>query len=154
MQELEAFEATHGVSLPGEYKAYLLEIGAGGVYFMEDNVPPIQELGKEEIDRLKKPFPITSDKIHEVQNFYRVKAWVYSDSNSWIENGVLPEGTDMAAMFGLPEETGLNDGCISLGYSSGRNELVLVANGEFAGEVWSDRLGYGAAMRGCFGAGS
>ncbi|AEV98608.1 hypothetical protein A4D02_21335 [Niastella koreensis] len=60
----------------------------------------------------------------------------------------------MEALFGLPEEAERNDGCISLGYSSSRNELVLVASGEFAGEVWSDRLGYGAAMRGCFGAAS
>ncbi|QHS59227.1 SMI1/KNR4 family protein [Chitinophaga agri] len=154
VQELDEFEATYSVSLPDEYKAYLLEIGTGGVYFMEGDVPGIQELGEEEISRLKKPFPITSDKIHEVQNYYGVKAWVYSDSNSWIENGVLPEGTDMQALFGLPEESRLNDGCISLGYSSGRNELVLIANGEFANEVWSDRLGYGAAMRGCFGAAS
>lgn len=154
VQELETFEATHEVLLPGEYKAYLLEIGTGGIYFMEGDVPAIQQLGIDEINRLKKPFPITSDKIHEVQNFYGVKAWVYSDSNSWIENGILPEDTDMKAMFGLPKEAELNDGCISLGCSGARNELVLVANGEFAGEVWSDRLEYGAAMRGCFGAAS
>lgn len=154
VQELEAFEATYKISLPGDFKAYLLEIGTGGAYFMEGDIPGIQELGTEEIDRLKKPFPITSDKIHDVQNFYGVKAWVYSDSNDWIKNGILPEGTDMAALFGLPENARLDDGCISLGYSVGRNQLVLIANGEFAGEVWSDRLGYGGAARGCFGSAS
>jgi hypothetical protein len=38
-----------------------------------------------------------------------------------------------------------------LGNSVGQNELYMIMNGEFEGEVWSDRLHYGAEVRGCFG---
>ncbi|SEW34616.1 hypothetical protein SAMN05428988_4173 [Chitinophaga sp. YR573] len=153
VQELEAFEKKHGLQLPDEYKVYLMEIGSGGVaYFWQDDIGGIDVIDdKKKIKQIKKPFPITTDKIHEVDNFYGVKAWVYPDDEEWIEEGILPEGTDMEALFGLPDKAEITDGCMFLANSGARNALFLIMNGEFKGEIWSDRLQYGAEVRGCFG---
>lgn len=57
----------------------------------------------------------------------------------------------MKALFGLPPKAEITDGCMMLANSDGQNELFLIMNGEFEGEIWSDRLQYGAEVRGCFG---
>lgn len=152
VQELEAWEAKHGLKLPDEYKVYLMEIGSGGdYYFWLEGIAYVGEYADKLIKPMKKPFPITADKIHDVDNFYGVKAWVFPDDEEWIEEGVFPKGTDMEALFGLPPKVEITDGCMFLGNSAGQNELLLIMNGEFEGEIWSDRLQYGAEVRGCFG---
>jgi hypothetical protein len=149
---LEAWEAKHGLKLPDEYKVYLMEIGSEGqFYFYMGGILNPLDIVDEIIEPMKKPFPVTADKIHDVDNFYGVKAWVYPDDNDWIAEGVFPKGTNMKALFGLPPKTDITDGCMMLGNSAGQNELFLIMNGEFAGEIWSDRLQYGAEVRGCFG---
>lgn len=151
-QELEAWEEKHGLKLPDEYKVYLMEIGSEGqFYFYMGGVLNPLDIVDEIIEPMKRPFPITSDKIHDVDNFYKVKAWVYPDDKEWIAEGVFPKGTDMKALFGLPPKAEITDGCMMLGNSAGQNELFLIMNGEFEGEIWSDRLQYGAEVRGCFG---
>jgi tetratricopeptide (TPR) repeat protein len=152
VEKLEAFETKHGLKLPDEFKVYLMEVGSGGDYhFYMGGIVQIDEIVDEFIAQMKKTFPITVDKIHEVDNFYGVKAWVYSDDEDWIAEGVFPKGTDMKALFGLPAKAKITDGCMFLGNSVGQNELFMIMNGEFEGEVWSDRLQYGAEVRGCFG---
>jgi hypothetical protein len=152
VEKLEAFETKHGLKLPDEFKVYLMEIGSGGdYYFYMGGIVHIDQIVDEFIAQMKKTFPITADKIHEVDNFYGVKAWVYSDDEDWITEGVFPKGTDMKALFGLPDKTKITDGCMFLGNSVGQNELYMIMNGEFEGEIWSDRLQYGAEVRGCFG---
>ncbi|PSL34962.1 SMI1/KNR4 family protein [Chitinophaga ginsengisoli] len=149
LDELDAFEVTNGFVLPGEYKVYLMEIGSGGdVYFQMDEVPGIDAYDDEVIDQIKRPFPITSAKIHDVGD--GVMAWVYPDDEEWEDTF---DG-NMEALFGLPDNAEITDGCLPIGYSWGQNELFLIANGEFEGEVWSDTLQYGAEARGCFGAAS
>lgn len=151
-QELEAWEEKHGLKLPDEYKVYLMEIGSEGqFYFYMGGVLNPLDIVDEIIEPMKKPFPITSEKIHDVDNFYGVKAWVYPDDKDWIAEGVFPKGTDMKALFGLPPKAEITDGCMMLANSSGQNEIFLIMNGEFEGEIWSDRLQYGAEVRGCFG---
>lgn len=152
VEELEAWELKHELKLPGELKVYFMEIGGGGdLYFYMGGILRPQDLAEELIPAMKKPFPITGDKIHDVDNFYRVKAWVFPDAEDWITEGVFPEGTNMRALFGLPVNSEITDGCMILGNSAAQNELYLIMNGEFEGEVWSDRLQYGAEVRGCFG---
>jgi tetratricopeptide (TPR) repeat protein len=153
VEELDAFEKTHKLQLPDEYKVYLMEIGSGGIaYFWQDDIGGLDVIdNKEKIKQMKKPFPVTADKIHDIGNFYGVKAWIYPDDEEWIEEGVLPEGTDMEALFGLPDKAEITDGCIFLANSGARNALFMIMNGEFKGEIWSDRLQYGADVRGCFG---
>jgi hypothetical protein len=151
-QELEAWEEKHGLKLPDEFKVYHMEIGSGGgYYFYMGGILNPDDIMDELIQPMKKPFPITADKIHDVDNFYGVKAWVFPDDKEWIAEGVFPKGTDMKALFGLPPKAELTDGCMMLANSAGQNELFLIMNGEFEGEVWSDRLQYGAEVRGCFG---
>jgi hypothetical protein len=154
LQELEAFEEKNDLQLPAEYKVYLMEIGSDGEadYFNEDVIPGIDCLHTAAIDNLKKPFPITADKIHDVDNFYGVKAWVYPDSEKWKSTGLFQE--DMEVLFGLPEHTRITHGCMFLANSSAQNELYLIGNGEFENEVWVDALQYGAEARGFFGAAS
>ncbi len=152
VQDLEAFETKHGLKLPDEYKVYLMEIGSNGnYYFWLNGIGYVGDYTDELIEQMKKPFPITADKIHEVDNFFRVKAWVYPDDKDWIVQGVFPKGTDMKALFGLPDGANITDGCMFLGNSAGQKELYLIMNGEFEGEVWSDRLPHGAGVRGSFG---
>ncbi|SFE42501.1 hypothetical protein SAMN05518672_10681 [Chitinophaga sp. CF118] len=152
VQELEAFETKHGLQLPDEYKVYLMEIGSGGVaYFWQDGIGGIDEINNKKIKQMKNAFPVTADKIHDVDNFYGVKAWIYPDDEEWIEEGILPEGTDMETLFGLPDKADITDGCMFLANSGAQNALFMIMNGEFKGEIWSDRLQYGADVRGCFG---
>ena len=148
-EELSAFETINGITLPDEYKVYLMEVGSGGpAYFQMDDVPGVDYLTDEDIDTLKKPFPITSDKSHDIGT--DVNSRVYPDEEEWAD--IL--GGNMEERFGLPDGAGITDGCILLGYSGSANELYLVANGEFEGEVWVDTLQYGAEAGGCFGAAS
>ncbi|SEW34705.1 hypothetical protein SAMN05428988_4193 [Chitinophaga sp. YR573] len=154
LQELEVFEETNDLQLPTEYKIYLMEIGSGGGggYFNVDEISGIDYLRTEAIDNLKKPFPITATKIHDVGNSLGVKAWVYPDSEKWKSTGLFQE--DMETLFGLPDKADITDGCMLLAYSRGQNELYLIGNGEFENEVWVDALQYGAEARGSFGAAS
>lgn len=122
LNELEAFEQKTGLTLPDEYKVYLMEVGSGGgnLYFQYDDIIGLDNLYGDRITTLKKPFPITTDQITNL--------------------GQVPAG----AYF--------NDGCMLLGYSANQNELYLVMNGKFADEVWADTLHYSEEAGGYFGA--
>lgn len=148
---LEAFEKKSRIRLPDVYKVYLMEVGSGGggVYFSTDDVPAPDDLPKDEYKAIKRPFPITADKLHNIGHHLGLKAWVYPDDEEWAHTKLF-KGRDMETLFGLPEDVEITDGCILLGYSLGQNELFLIANGEFEGEVWSDTLQYGAEALGCF----
>ena len=152
VQELETFEKAWDLQLPREYKVYLMEIGSGGGagYFQMGEIGGVDCLKAEELEKLKKSFPITPDKIHDVGNYYGVKAWVYPDSERWKAAGIFQD--DMQMLFGLPVNTDITDGCLLFACSKGQNDLYVIGNGVFEDEVWSDRLQYGVEVRGCFGA--
>lgn len=148
LEELEAFEARTGIRLPGEYKVYLMEIGTDNRrYFMMSDVPGIDTIKEEQIEAIKKPFPITAGKLHDVGHPLAEKGWVYP----YLTELAGRFNGDMETLFGLPEGTAFTDGCLFLGYSQGQNELHLIMNGEFEGEVWSDTLQYSTEANGCFG---
>lgn len=149
-EELEAFETTHGIHLPGEYKVYLMEIGSDNRhYFMMGEVPGIHKIDEEQLENIKKPFAITASKIHHVGHALSQKGWIFPDSEEWMEEGVIKG--DLKALFGLPEGAKMTDGCFYFADSAGQNPLYLIMNGEFEGEVWADTLQYGVDARGCFG---
>jgi hypothetical protein len=152
VETLEAFEEKNGIRLPDELKVYLMEIGEDGDdYFCYGgvNLPD-----KKKITSVKKPFPITPDKIHNIKHFWGIKAWVFPDDRDWITEGIFKKKDDLKALFGLPAKAKITDGCLYLGPSHGQNELYLIMNGAFEGEVWVDTLQYGAEARGCLGAAS
>jgi hypothetical protein len=151
-EEVAAFENKNKLRLPDELKVYLMEIGEGGEsYFFYGgvNVSWLAE-NKKKLEKAQKPFPITEDKIHDINHWWGVKAWVYPDDTDWIDEGILKETDDMEAMFGLPENATMSDGCFPLGDSTSQDPLALIMNGVFEGEVWVDTLQYGADAGGCF----
>lgn len=153
VKELEQYEEKNGLRLPDELKAYLLEIGEGGKeYFCYSgvNLPD-----KKQLSNVKKLFPITPDKIHNIKHYWRIKAWIDPyDGEGWKEEGVFKKKDDLNAMFGLPEKAKRTDGCMYLGPSNEQDELYLIMNGAFEGEVWVDTVAYGPEADGCFGAAS
>jgi hypothetical protein len=150
IEEVEAFEQTNDIHLPDELKVYLMEIGTGGGGYTCYGGD--LEIDETRLGEMRKPFPITPDKIHPVNHHWNIKAWVYSDSTDWKKIGVFKEEDDMKALFGLAPGTAITDGCMEFGNSSSQDELYLIMNGPFEGEVWVDTLEYGARAGGNFGA--
>ena len=152
VEEIEQFEKDTKLRLPDELKVYLLEIGEGGdSYFCYGgiNVSWLTSNDKE-LKQVRKAFPITEDKIHDINHWWGVKAWVYPDDTDWVDEGIIDEDADMEVMFGLPAKANMTDGCFPLGDSSSQDPLLLIMNGVFEGEVWVDTLQYGAEAGGCF----
>lgn len=148
VKEVETFEKEHAIRLPDQFKVYLMEIGEGGdPYYCWSGVTIPTE---EEIDAIRKPFPITADKMHPINHSWAINAWVEPDDKDWKKLKILPKTADMQAMFGFPEGVTANDGCWYFGDSYGQDPLYLIMNGEFEGEVWVDTLQYGAEACGCF----
>lgn len=153
VKELEQFETKNKIRLPEELKVYLMEIGEDGEgYFCYGGVNlPL----KAKINKVKKPFPITPDKIHPIKHYWKINAWIDpSDKDEWVEEKVFKKKDDLEALFGLPEKADTKDGCLYLGPSFGQDELYLIMNGAFEGEVWVDTLSSGPEVGGCFGAAS
>lgn len=152
VEKIAKFEKETKLRLPDELKVYLMEIGEGGDRFFTYDGIYINWLAedKKEQKRVKKPFPVTADKIHDIDHWWGVKAWVYPDDEEWIEIGKFTEDDDMEELFELPAAATLLDGTIKIGDSSSQDPLYLIMNGEFEGEVWVDTLQYGADAGGCF----
>jgi hypothetical protein len=152
-KKINEFEKKNEIRLPDELKVYLMEIGEGGGGYFNWGAGISPKQGKKNTEKMKRNFPITSEKIHDIGHYLKVKAWVYPDEiDSLKEVGIIKENADAEKMFGLPKKVTHTDGCMFIGDSMGQNELWLVLNGEFEGEVWSDTLQYGLEARGCFGA--
>jgi tetratricopeptide (TPR) repeat protein len=152
VEQLEQFEKEKGLHLPDELKVYLMEIGEGGRrYFSWDGITLPNE---KQVERAKKPFPVTPDKIHDIKHDWGIKAWVYSDDKDWIKQGTFKDAAEMEVRFGLAETAVISDGCIALASSRDQDGLYLIMNGAFENEVWVNTLQYGADAGGCFGAAS
>ncbi|SEW34588.1 hypothetical protein SAMN05428988_4167 [Chitinophaga sp. YR573] len=154
VEKLAQYEIENGLRLPDELKVYMMEIGEGGKLYFSSNGVSLPE--EKYIERSKKPFPITPDKIHNIKHAYGwdVKVWVYSDDEDWIKMGIYKDVAEMEALYGLPEGAVISDGCMFLASSRDQDGLYLVMNGVFEGEVWVNTLQYGADAAGCFGAAS
>jgi hypothetical protein len=154
LEKLAQYEIENGLRLPDELKVYMMEIGEGGKIYFSWNGVSLPE-GKY-IERSKKPFPITPDKIHNIKHAYGwdVKVWVSSDDENWIKMGIYKDAVEMEALYGLSEGAIISDGCMFLASSRDQDGLYIVMNGVFEGEVWVNTLQYGADAAGCFGAAS
>lgn len=153
IKKLEQFEEKNGLQLSNELKVYLMEIGSGGKGYF--SFASIDLPDKKKLEKAKKPFPITPDKIHGIKHAWGIKAWINPrDKNDWVAEGVFKKKDDLELLFGLPEKAKYTDGCLYLGPSFSQEELYLVMNGEFEAEVWADSLSASAEEGGCFGAAS
>jgi hypothetical protein len=148
VEDIAAYEKEHAIRLPDQLKVYLMEIGEGGKHYYCYGGVTIP--AKKELAAIRKPFPITADKMHPINHDWGINAWVEPDNNDWIKLKILPKSADMQAMFGFPDGVTANDGCWYFGDSYGQDGLFLIMNGEFEGEVWVDTLQYGAEAGGCF----
>ncbi|MDJ1498338.1 hypothetical protein QNI19_35720 [Cytophagaceae bacterium DM2B3-1] len=165
-KQIATYQTKHEIQLPDELKVYLMEIGeGGGSYFCWGN-PIVMEKKKNAIQILKTPFPITADKIHDINHYWKIKAWVMldyyfegeEDEGDGVEElikylkrkKILHRGNTLQELFAIDGSHEL--GCLFLGYSDSQDGLYLVMNGEFEGEVWVDTLQYSIEEGGCFGA--
>ncbi|KOY86717.1 hypothetical protein AD998_11680 [bacterium 336/3] len=153
-EKIDQYEKRHEIQLPEELKVYLMEIGEMGHGYFSWGEGIIMPSENKEIEKLKKNFPITSAKIHNIGSYLDQKGWIYPDDDSGFvylqEQGLISESANAQEMFGLPENADIFDGCMLLGYSMGQNSLYLIMNGEFEGEIWSDALQYGVESGCCF----
>jgi tetratricopeptide (TPR) repeat protein len=151
IEQIQEFEEKNTIRLPDELKVYMMEIGAGGGgYTCYGGEIKIEET---QLEVMRKPFSITPDKIHSINHHWDIKAWIYPDRTGWKKSGIVKK-EDMQVLFGLAPGTSIEDGCMNFGNSSGQDELFLIMNGAFEGEVWVDTLQYGAEAGGCFAAAS
>ncbi|SFE42346.1 hypothetical protein SAMN05518672_10676 [Chitinophaga sp. CF118] len=161
LKKIEKFESDKGLRLPDELKVYLMEIGEyGNSYFYLNGVSlPVKN---KDVTRMKKPFPITPDKMHQIGRNWN-EGWINPDNNDgWLEVGINQTeeepGTliwytqeELDTLFGLPPGASMEDGCMFLAYATiAHDKISLIMNGVFEGEVWIDTLQYGADAGGCF----
>lgn len=108
------FEDKFGVTLPEEYRAFLLRIGDGGAgpyYGLYALRHSYEEMGWIEPGDIRKPFPL---------------------DRSWNEDGEPEECYD------LPAEANVRDGCIMLSHHGCGYWSFLVVTGGERGKVWND----------------
>ncbi|WP_343692453.1 hypothetical protein [Chitinophaga sp.] len=150
VEDIAAYEKTHAIRLPDQLKVYLMEIGEGGrQYFCYNGITMLTD---EELADIRKPFPITADKMHPIDDNWGRDVWADPDDKDWKKLKIFPKSANMETLFGLPDGATIQDGCWCFGDSYGQDPLFLIMNGEFEGEVWVDTLQYGAEARGCFAA--
>lgn len=126
---LREFEQRLGAPLPIGYRTYLREIGDGG-RGLADAPRPLHEFTADEIERARKPFPLT-------------RAWYSPDPFNiklCKKFGLYDERKDL--FVELPEGVEPTDGTLLIGAPTGTHEYhVLVVAGPHAGEVWVDATG-------------
>jgi len=125
-QELKAWEAASNVSLPEEYRLFLLEIGNGGNMPSEYCDFEVWPLGSAPMQAtLLEPFPITKERLRQRSAEY--------DSD---EASFLPE-LDECWENGDPPP-----GCLAVARYPSYDVVSLVVNGELRGSLWCGVAGW------------
>jgi len=131
-----AFEAAHGVSLPADYRAFLLAVGDGGAgpYYGLSPLAPLERetmpshhvVAKDEEGRVLAeagtgPRPVPDVVSSTARPFPLTGEWRLADGRAPVERG--------ASVY---------DGCVHLCEQGCGYFDFLVVHGEAAGQVWSD----------------
>jgi len=115
--QIKEFEEEHKISLPSDYKEFLMEVGNGGDGPPEYGLLKLGEIKKHNIpdyllegykERLKKPFPLTEHWIWEGME----DEPGFGEKLRETENGSLALGHDGCGMFWLLIVTGQEKGKI------------------------------------------
>ena len=123
-QEIEAWEAANGVSLPDEYRLFLLEVGNGGQLAHADCLFTVWPLGEKRDVLTVGTFPITERRLRERLGLLRTEGWAGCPE-------LLPE----LAAFG--KEGPPLPGCLDFGMYPGGDQVFMVITGELRGTIWT-----------------
>ena len=123
-RSLAAWEARHGVALPEGYRAFLREVGDGGMmpgHYCDFIIRPLAEVRGGE--HASTPFPVAADRLRARM---RQRA-----AERWPAEGVLfPELVPHWERIDQPP------GCLVFGQYPSADALLLVTAGELRGSVW------------------
>ena len=128
--QLKLWETVNRVSLPEEYRLFLLEVGNGG------NMPSdycdfeVWALGTGPTNpALLQPFPITKQRLQERQAQYKPdEASFMPELDEFWENGVQPPG------------------CLDVAQYPSYEGISLVVTGELRGSLWAGVAGWRPEM--------
>ncbi len=136
-QEITAWEAANGVSLPEEYRLFLLEIGNGGWMPGEYCDFEVEALGTSpENPALQEPFPITKERLRE-RCSQLAAARLDNPLNPYPH--FLPELDD----YRDNRETECQPpGCLAVASYPSSDRVSLVVTGELHGSVWCEVGGW------------
>lgn len=156
VQELEQFEAAHGFRLPEELKVYLMEIGEGGKgYFFYSTGIRLFDRPHKAKELMQRPFPVTPDQLCRVDKYWGMEALRCQSTDGENVESIFRERGDDRAVHGLYLEPEIPNGCLYLGRAcSLDDELYLIMNGVFEGEVWVNTIQDPEKNNACFGAAS
>ena len=123
-RSVTAWERRHGVILPDEYRAFIREVGNGGMmpgHYCDFIIHPLAEvLGSE---RAATPFPVKSKRFRERMRQLAVEGWP-------TEGVLFPELEPYWDRIDQPP------GCIVFGQYPSSDALLLVTAGDLRGSVW------------------
>ncbi|MFO0555309.1 MAG: SMI1/KNR4 family protein [Polyangiaceae bacterium] len=135
--EVEAFEATHGVALPADFRAFLLQVSGGGAgpdYGLLGLAPAAFDALPSVVATLTtnegEVFTAGTGKREPLARPAEVRR-PFALSAAW-------SPVDAPRPPNLPEDANPYDGCLVLSEIGCGYFHLLVVNGERAGEVWSD----------------
>jgi len=115
--DLLEFEKRHGITLPGEYRAFFLRVGNGWTDF--DKKKLLRFDCTQDIPSLVRPFPYGATDV--ISLLHKLKV------------GLLAEVMDFTDLGGAPET---DDGCFLINNFGRGNYAFLVVRGELRGQVW------------------
>jgi hypothetical protein len=122
--DLLAWEATHGVALPEEYRLFLNEIGDGGM--MPSDYCDFLILSLAEVqgaDSAAKSFPITPERLRQVTGDFDMA-------------GRPAAGLSFPELAECWQKDGHPEGCLVFGHYPSGDWLLVITTGELRGSVW------------------
>ena len=151
-EEIIAFEKEKKISLPDEYKIYLMEIGEVNQDFYRHSLTlSLKNRKVKEYNQMKK-MAVPSNKMHNIGSL-NGKGWINESVYNILKDQdkfklyrkvpLFATDSNYAELFGLPTYNAYLHGMLSIG-----DEIYLVVNGEYKGEVWK----YGSEPEGIYAA--
>jgi hypothetical protein len=132
------------VPLPDPYVAFLAGVGGlGDLFDVSDGASPgvITGADDDERARMAQPFGVRPEHTYPVLEAQGIAAryWLFETCCAYFQRqGVLPKDRTHAELFGTGD---IRAGRVQIGNSESQNELYLILDGPFAGDVWVEVFG-------------